>query len=713
MQGLDEEKVMALTNKLFTSSAYHTLKANVRPMSRTLQLTPLHLAGVLLRAAGCFASYLVINSQQLPPFLFAFYVYCFAALFYLVKGSGLAWTSGLRKNFLYVVVHAGWQVNSFILWATAVLMLHPIQAVLAEYTEYLFLALVTEQTNRSSGMNPTRRRGMVMKFLASLALLTTAHAWYEEPHWVPKGGVIPPLEPGHSKYGGLFLMILYCLSEAMRKTFKAWLGKSVPMKSVTVCSHMLSPILLAPFLVLYSGFAPHTWVASKSLAQFAMLAGTAGLVTVLPSVLIGRIEAEVGQAHGGAPPPAPSRLLACSFGCGYVMHLLLVFTPSGATWWSLFCYHVCLAGAFVLMLAAVNTAHGLIARGYEPQIIDPFAEYDMPEIEHIDTSFLGTITRSASSKKLLVFLLLNVFYMVVEFLYGAYSGSLGLISDSFHMALDSLAVAIALYASYVATLPPTAAFTYGYGRCEVLSGYTNGILLLCIAMYVFIEALGRLIDPPEIDGEWLLSVSVGGLVINVIGVVFFHEAHHVGSSNRDCPVSHGGCSGGGHSHGHSHSHGDAAKGSGSVGSGMMNLRGVYLHILADLVGSLGVIVSSALVRWTGYHIADPVCSIFIAGLISASALPLLKDTALVLMQGLTNQQEAALDECLEAADRHPAVGKVVHASFWQHTPGAPMGTVRVAAATRAHEATLLATVQDLFAPLAKAPCLTVEVNKAL
>ncbi|KPI85164.1 putative cation transporter [Leptomonas seymouri] len=217
-----------------------------------------------------------------------------------------------------------------------------------------------------------------------------------------------------------------------------------------------------------------------------------------------------------------------------------------------------------------------------------------------------TIMSNSRERKLFVFLLLTTSIMVLEFLYGVAANSLGLISDSFHMMLDGTSIAIGLYAAHAASWQPDEkTHPFGYARYEVFGGFMNGILLLFIALYVTVESIQRIIDPPEIEGPYLLLVSVIGLVVNIVGVVFFHEAH-------------------GHSHSHSHGEG----GSDHVDH---NMRGVYLHILADLLGSVSVIISSVIIYFFDLWIADPICSALSAVLILLSAFPLLEETGKVLL----------------------------------------------------------------------------------
>ncbi|XP_047962449.1 probable zinc transporter protein DDB_G0291141 isoform X1 [Salvia hispanica] len=164
---------------------------------------------------------------------------------------------------------------------------------------------------------------------------------------------------------------------------------------------------------------------------------------------------------------------------------------------------------------------------------------------------LRHILGERKSRKIALFLLINTAYMVVEFVAGFMSNSLGLISDACHMLFDCAALAIGLYASYISRLPANGQFNYGRGRFEVLSGYANAVFLVLVGALITLESFERILDPQEISTSSLLSVSIGGLVVNMVGLVFFHEEHHhAHGGSGSCSHSH-------HSHGeeaHSHEH---------------------------------------------------------------------------------------------------------------------------------------------------------------
>jgi zinc transporter 5/7 len=163
-------------------------------------------------------------------------------------------------------------------------------------------------------------------------------------------------------------------------------------------------------------------------------------------------------------------------------------------------------------------------------------------------------------------------FTFVELLYGAWTNSLGLISDGFHMLFDCTALVVGLYAALMSRWKPTRVFSYGYGRVEVLSGFVNGLFLVVVAFFVFYEAIGRLFEPPEINTNRLLAVSVAGFAVNMIGIFAFSHAHaHAHGGGGSCAMSqptpakeqqhhghshdaHSHSHGGSHSHDHDHGH---------------------------------------------------------------------------------------------------------------------------------------------------------------
>lgn len=141
--------------------------------------------------------------------------------------------------------------------------------------------------------------------------------------------------------------------------------------------------------------------------------------------------------------------------------------------------------------------------------------------------------------------------MFVEVVYGLISNSLGLLSDGAHMLLDCSAILIGLYSSYLSDKNSDSKYNFGYKRSEVLGTFVNSVFLVFISLYIVFESIERFIQPLEIHADNIIIVSVLGLIVNLIGVYFFHDMHH--------GHSHGSCSGHSHNHedkgNHNHDHG--------------------------------------------------------------------------------------------------------------------------------------------------------------
>uniref|UniRef100_A0A8R1E535 Proton-coupled zinc antiporter SLC30A5 n=1 Tax=Caenorhabditis japonica TaxID=281687 RepID=A0A8R1E535_CAEJA len=235
---------------------------------------------------------------------------------------------------------------------------------------------------------------------------------------------------------------------------------------------------------------------------------------------------------------------------------------------------------------------------------------------------LNEILMNNDSRRIFWFLCVNIGFCGVEFLYGFWTNSLGLISDGFHMLFDCSALVMGLVASVMARWPPSRHFTFGFGRVEILSGFINALFLCVIALFILIEALERLFDPPNINTDRLLFVAVSGLLVNLFGMYSLGEHGHSHGG-----ASHGHSHGGDGSHSHGHSHGNA------------NMQGVFLHVLADTLGSVFVIISTLMIQWFGWVWVDPLCSLVLSLLIIGSVYPLLISSVSTLLQDIPDEDE--------------------------------------------------------------------------
>ncbi|XP_046431654.1 zinc transporter 1 [Neodiprion virginianus] len=244
--------------------------------------------------------------------------------------------------------------------------------------------------------------------------------------------------------------------------------------------------------------------------------------------------------------------------------------------------------------------------------------------------------------RLLTMLWLTFIFFLVEIGFGYFTNSMALIADSFHMLSDGLALVVA-FLSVKMSPKKWSKNTFGWARAEVLGALVNAVFLVALCFSITVEAFGRFIEPEEIhEPELLVVVGVTGLLVNVVGLCLFHEhgsshghAHGISRSHNrlstlvgtDDNENEGQCRPPTppvkRAHGHSHD------------AGQMNMRGVFLHVLSDALGSVIVIVSALVVwltNWSFKRYIDPALSLLLVILILKSVWPLLRESALILLQ---------------------------------------------------------------------------------
>ena len=185
-------------------------------------------------------------------------------------------------------------------------------------------------------------------------------------------------------------------------------------------------------------------------------------------------------------------------------------------------------------------------------------------------------------------------FFVIELVGGILTNSLALQTDAFHMLTDVVALAYALVAALIARRPVTLKRTYGYYRVEILSAFLNGILLWAVVIFVFYEAIQRIQHPADVQSLNMLIIAVFGLVAN--GLV----AAALSSSRNES----------------------------------LNLKGAFLHVVADVLGSVGAISAGLIMLFTGWYLADPIASIMIGVLVFYSSGRLVRDSVNVLLEGV-------------------------------------------------------------------------------
>ncbi|XP_051550257.1 zinc transporter 7-like [Myxocyprinus asiaticus] len=339
------------------------------------------------------------------------------------------------------------------------------------------------------------------------------------------------------------------------------------------------------------------------------------------------------------------------------------------------------------------------------------------------SGWFRSILADKTSRNLFFFLCLNLSFAFVELSYGIWSNSLGLISDSFHMFFDCTALLAGLAASVISRWRSNDSFSYGYVRAEVLAGFVNGLFLIFTAFFIFSEGVERALEPPDVHHERLLPVSIAGLLVNLVGIfVFQHGGHghshgdeghghshslfngsvghghgghghsHESKHGHDHGHSHGGH---GHSHDYPHCHDDHSHTPGK-GSSKQILQGVFLHIVADTLGSVGVIISAILMQKYDLMIADPICSMLIAMLIGVSVVPLLRESIGILMQRTPPSLDLSLPECYQRVQQLHGVYNLQEPHFWTLCTDVYIGTLKLLVAPDADSRWILSQTHNIF-----------------
>jgi cobalt-zinc-cadmium efflux system protein len=235
--------------------------------------------------------------------------------------------------------------------------------------------------------------------------------------------------------------------------------------------------------------------------------------------------------------------------------------------------------------------------------------------------------RSASRRALALVLALTLGMTVLEIAGGVWTGSLALLADAGHMFSDTFAIGLALVAVTLARRPSTPRRSFGYQRAEILAAFVNGLTLVLVSGWIVWEAIGRLDDPPELLGGWMLLFAAVGLVVNAAAAVILIR---------------------------------------SGGEGL-NVEAALRHVFADLLGSGGVLVAAVVVVTTGWTLVDPLISMAIAVLIVWSAWGVLRDSTAILMEQTPSRLDA--DAVARTIVAVPGVTSVHDLHVWTITSG--------------------------------------------
>jgi cobalt-zinc-cadmium efflux system protein len=262
------------------------------------------------------------------------------------------------------------------------------------------------------------------------------------------------------------------------------------------------------------------------------------------------------------------------------------------------------------------------------------------------------------TRRLTIALVLILGLMVVEVVAGVLADSLALLSDAGHMLTDAGAIALALFAARLARRPASGVFTFGFRRAEILSAQLNGATLVGLAVLIALEAIRRLVHPPEVAGLAVLVVAIVGIVVNLAATRVL-----AGSDRRS-----------------------------------LNVEGAFQHVLTDLFAFIATAIAGAVVLLTDFGRADGIAALVVAALMMRSGFGLLRDSGRVLLEAAPRDLDPEEIGNLLAAQSH--VVEVHDLHVWEVTSGFPAisahVTVRAGCDTQAHRRELADLLRERF-----------------
>ncbi|MFD1361041.1 cation diffusion facilitator family transporter [Lentibacillus salinarum] len=237
-------------------------------------------------------------------------------------------------------------------------------------------------------------------------------------------------------------------------------------------------------------------------------------------------------------------------------------------------------------------------------------------------------THGANKKALLISFIIISVYMVIEAIGGFLTNSLALLSDAGHMLSDAISLGVGLLAFVFSEKVANYRNTYGYKRFEILAAVFNGVTLILISLYIFYEAFHRFTSPPEVASTGMLTIAIIGLIVNIVVAWILMR-------------------------------GDTEEN--------LNLRAAFLHVLGDLLGSVGAIAAALLIMFFNWGWADPLASVIVAILVLTSGWRVTKDAVHVLMEGTPKNVD--LDDIINTMENVPEIINIHDLHVWSITSG--------------------------------------------
>lgn len=239
------------------------------------------------------------------------------------------------------------------------------------------------------------------------------------------------------------------------------------------------------------------------------------------------------------------------------------------------------------------------------------------------------VAPDADKRYLVIAMLLLIGFMAVEVVVGIWAKSLALISDAGHMLTDVGSIGLALVAMHLAKRPASGSYTFGLKRVEILSAQANGLTLLLLSIWFIVEAMGRLIDPPVVEGRLVTVIAVIGIVVNLLAVWAMSKA------NRQS----------------------------------LNVEGSFQHVLTDLYAFIATAIAGGIIWWSGWNRVDSIATLVVAGLMMKSGIGLVRESGRVFLEAAPRGMEPST--IAGAICAMPAVVRLDDLHVWEVTSGMP------------------------------------------
>jgi cobalt-zinc-cadmium efflux system protein len=279
-------------------------------------------------------------------------------------------------------------------------------------------------------------------------------------------------------------------------------------------------------------------------------------------------------------------------------------------------------------------------------------------------------SHTGNKKALLSSFILIAVFMVVEVVGGLFTNSLALLSDAGHMLSDAAALGLSFFALKLGERAVSQDKTFGYKRFEIIAAGLNGVTLVVVSLYIFYEAIQRFLDPPEVQSQGMLAIAIIGLLVNIVAAWILMK-------------------------------GDKEN---------LNVRSAFLHVLGDLLGSVGAIVAALLIMFFGWGIADPIASVIVGVLILISGWRVIKESYQVLMEGAPAQIDML--QVKKALCNLPMVKEVHDLHVWTITSGYPVLSCHITITDQAVHDDILLQSQKILHDQFDIEHSTIQVEKA-